>query len=49
MKTPSILLVGVNGYASGYVKKVLDLLVGPVSGGPRCQLPEHGLHAWSDR
>ena len=26
MKTPSILLVGVNGYASGYVKKVLDLL-----------------------
>ena len=26
MKTPSILLVGVNGYASGYVKKTQDLL-----------------------
>lgn len=26
MKTPSILLVGVNGYASGYVKMTLDLL-----------------------
>lgn len=28
MKTPSILLVGVNGYASGYVKKTLELLAG---------------------